>query len=303
MVSKLPTVVLLYHRIAFEPPDPNGLQVRPEHFAAQLTWLRERADLVPLDEIDRPTGSRPRVVVTIDDGYVDNLMTAKPILERFGVPATVFVTSGLVGSRRGFWQDRLIDLLLRGEPASEHIEVEIGGRVLRAHIGSPAGRERTHRFLHQRLRRRPPAERDRVLAELEHQVGRPSSVPASSLPLSADELRRLVDGRLVTLGAHTVHHAMLSALDEREQEVEMAQSVMDLRAVVGTPVESFAYPFGRTGEFDAKSVQIARRLFVRALTSEPGVAAADADPHLIPRVYVGDWEIDQFARRVRPFFL
>ena len=53
------------------------------------------------------------VVITFDDGYRDNLLVAKPILEEHGLPATVFVTTGYVGSNRDFWWDEL-ESLLRG---------------------------------------------------------------------------------------------------------------------------------------------------------------------------------------------
>ena len=54
---------------------------------------------------------RPRIVVTFDDGYADNLINALPIAEAKGVPITIFVTSGVLGSRSGFWWDRLGTLL------------------------------------------------------------------------------------------------------------------------------------------------------------------------------------------------
>src|SRR5690606_37807585 len=95
--------VLLYHRVADAPRDPQQLAVAPERFAAHLEVLAATCTPVALGEaaarLRSPRGLPPRAVaVTFDDGYRDNLHTAKPLLERHGVPATVFVASGYVGA-------------------------------------------------------------------------------------------------------------------------------------------------------------------------------------------------------------
>ena len=95
-------VILMYHRVADLDADPAALAVHPDRFAEQLAALRERfsrrsrcppSSRRPIE--DEPPGS---VVVTFDDGYRDNLTSAKPLLERFDVPATVFVVSGYIDS-------------------------------------------------------------------------------------------------------------------------------------------------------------------------------------------------------------
>src|SRR5512139_2209114 len=87
-----PTIVLLYHRVLPQPGrDINLLVTRTEHFAAQMAWLREYCRPLTLDEFldqfERPArtrvaldGGKPRVLVTFDDGYADNLHYALPIL-------------------------------------------------------------------------------------------------------------------------------------------------------------------------------------------------------------------------------
>ena len=101
-------IVLTYHRIAEPGVDPWRLSVSPERFAGQMEVLRQQARPVTLEElvskrIDK--GAKPAVAVTFDDGYVNNLSAAKPILERLGVPATVFVCSGYL--ERGQGKDRV----------------------------------------------------------------------------------------------------------------------------------------------------------------------------------------------------
>lgn len=91
------TVVLLYHSVH---PSLPFASVSPGAFDEHLGWLRERCRVVPfdrvLDQAPAADDGRPVVAVTFDDGYADNHATALPLLLRHGVPATFFVSSGLV---------------------------------------------------------------------------------------------------------------------------------------------------------------------------------------------------------------
>ena len=70
--------ILMYHRVAEDPMDPYSLCVAPDRFEAQLRMICQSADVVTLDQLGEK-GSRPRVVLTFDDGYADNLSAALPI--------------------------------------------------------------------------------------------------------------------------------------------------------------------------------------------------------------------------------
>ena len=83
------------------------LCVAPGRFAEHMAVLRNNYNPVPLSQICQWDFSKNTVVVTFDDGYVDNLLWAKPILERFDIPATIFVTTGYVEDKRPFWWDEL----------------------------------------------------------------------------------------------------------------------------------------------------------------------------------------------------
>lgn len=103
-------VILTYHRIAGPRHDPLLLDVSESNFDAQLSVISRTATALPLDEFEslRREGRLPvrAVAVTFDDGYADNLHAAAPLLARHGIPATVFVTTGMIGSSRGFpWDD------------------------------------------------------------------------------------------------------------------------------------------------------------------------------------------------------
>ena len=84
------TLILCYHRVAESAEDSFFLCVRPDNFAAHLEEISRAREPSTLADAFLPS-RRPRVVVTLDDGYRDNLVNAKPVLERYAVPATLFL--------------------------------------------------------------------------------------------------------------------------------------------------------------------------------------------------------------------
>ncbi len=92
--------ILLYHRVATVKEDPHLLCVSPENFRAQIKFLKENFKIIPLvklvQDVREGKVEKNSIVITFDDGYVDNLYNALPILEEFKVPATIFLTTGYI---------------------------------------------------------------------------------------------------------------------------------------------------------------------------------------------------------------
>jgi peptidoglycan/xylan/chitin deacetylase (PgdA/CDA1 family) len=319
-------VVLLYHRIADPATDPQLLSVVPERFAEHLELIgdsREPVSLAGLVAAKRDGEAPARAVaLTFDDGYADNLLVAKPLLERSGVHATVFVTSGYLGGRRLFWWDELERLVLRCGHFPTTVALEIAGDISRwelaedATYGSPdAGeraewtvldvddpgpRQRMYRDLSVRLRALDEPERERVLEQL-RLLSEPENGGAdeSPRPLTHEELARLGEGGLVDIGAHTVTHSTLSGLVPDRQQDEIVGGKSELEHVLGRRVSSFAYPYGARRDFDRTTVSLVQEAgFDHACTSIPGRFSSNRDRFSIPRLPVRNWSGDELARRL-----
>jgi peptidoglycan/xylan/chitin deacetylase (PgdA/CDA1 family) len=289
----------MYHRVGPEERDLQRLRVRDDRFDAHVATMRRHADVVPLGEVLAPS-RRPRVAITFDDGYADNLYVAEPILARHGAPATVFVATAVVEAGRGFWQDRLAAMVLDGEPAAEHVEVEIARRPLRADVRTPEARERAYRAIHHRLRRRPPDEVESVLDAVAGQLGARADDLAVPPTLKPDEVRTLAASDVMEVGSHTLRHPFLSSLDEAAQRREILESRPQLESMSGSPVRTFAYPFGVAEAFDDTSVRLAREAgYDLSVTGVPGRVTRFTAAHRVPRRFVGDWDTDVFERRFR----
>jgi peptidoglycan/xylan/chitin deacetylase (PgdA/CDA1 family) len=116
--------VLVYHTIS-SPPEPMeaDADISPEKFERQLRWLARWRRVVPLEETLEATASRRLVAITFDDGFRDNLTVALPLLEKFQLPMTLFVTAGFLGRDAYLSKSELREI-------SEHPLVTIGAHGL-----------------------------------------------------------------------------------------------------------------------------------------------------------------------------
>lgn len=312
-------VVLLYHRVAEVGSDPWSLCVTPRRFAEQLEVLRERAQPTRLRHLSRALKDGERsdrpVAVTFDDGYADNFYNAKPLLERHDVPATFFLTAGYVDCEHEFWWDELERLLLQPGALPATLRLSINGSVYRWELGEaanygedeyrryrrwrigddePGSRHSLYRSLHQLLQPLDEDERRKVLDELlswsgADPVSRPNYWPLSSAQVSAL-------GESIEVGAHTVTHPFLPALPPAAQWDEIRHSKARLEEITGSPVTSFAYPYG---DYTAETAALVREAgFARACSTETDTVWRRTDPFRLPRVEVQDWDGEEFARRL-----
>jgi len=321
-------VILVYHRIASLPSDPQLLCVKPEHFAQHLEHICHAYRPMSLVELGRSlaNGQLPHhaIAVTFDDGYVDNLRNAKPILERYNVPATVFVTSGYVGQNREFWWDELEHLLLLPAKLPDRLELTISGRAYSWLTSSepisgndteanrawnvlmksyPTPRHRAYTELHRLLRPLSIEEREKIMTEVERWAGAKSGVRPDYRALNPDEMKQLSEGDLVDIGSHTVTHPMLSTEPTDYQRREIFQSKQDLEGILNRTVTSFSYPYGNRREDSAPTIELVREAgYELACANFPAVATRRSDTFWLPRFLVRDWAGEDFAQRLRRWF-
>jgi peptidoglycan/xylan/chitin deacetylase (PgdA/CDA1 family) len=282
------TLILCYHRVTEGVEDPFHLCVRPDNFAAHLEEMSRAREPSTLADISAPS-RRPKVVVTFDDGYRDNLTNALPIAEAKGVPITIFVTSGVLGNHDGFWWDRLGALLRARPPQVTELDLPVGGRNVRLPLGSSGIRADLDSVRRHLLPLRV-TDIERALDAISKQWQVDSAPPPDAGTLTAGDLLQLAASDTVTIGAHTVDHVRLRDRPAQEQQDTISGSKTQLEQSIGRAVSHFAYPFGYPDDFDDRSVDAVRSAaFDTACTAIPGTARSWTDPYRLPRRVVMDW--------------
>jgi peptidoglycan/xylan/chitin deacetylase (PgdA/CDA1 family) len=292
------TLILCYHRVAEGVEDPFHLCVSPDNFAAHLEEISRAREPSTLAEVSVPS-RRPRVVVTLDDGYRDNLINALPIAESKGIPITVFVTSGILGNHNGFWWDRLGTLLRSRPPHVREVDLPVGDRNVHLPIGSSGLRADLDAVRRHLLPLRV-TEIERVLDAVSEQWQVASAPPPDAATLTPEDLRQLAASDTATIGAHTVDHVRLGGRSAQEQLDTISGSKGELERSIGRAVLHFAYPFGGLGDFDDRSVDAVRAAgFDTACTTVPGTARSSTDRYRLPRRVVMDWGRPRFKAQMQ----
>jgi peptidoglycan/xylan/chitin deacetylase (PgdA/CDA1 family) len=307
-------LVLLYHRVAHPSLDPWNICVRPEHFDAHVIALRRHADVVPLPDLPaavraRRPGQRPAAAITFDDGYVDNLEQAAPILARREAPATVFLATGFIGRAAPFWWDRLAWVLLGPARLPDLLELELPGGVLRwrgpvrsdGRRATRVARMRLHDRIWRELRMHDDAARDAALDRLAGWSGSDARSDVAGRPMTGTEVRKLVATGVVAAGAHSVSHAVLPELDRERKAREIVDSIDRCEELAGVRPDAFAYPHGR---YDDEAIALVRDagLTVACVGREDLVWRGAAE-HALPRLSVHDWSGAAFERWLRWYWL
>jgi len=314
-------LVLMYHRVTEGITDPWSLCVSPEHFREHLDVLGRLAKPTRLQELasDLRGGAIAdrSVAITFDDGYVDNLHNAKPLLEDAGIPATVFITTGYIGGDREFWWDELDRLFLQPGTLPPTLEMIVDGTEHEWNLGDAAVYStdswRSHRDW--KAEENPPTARHRVFLEVwrllqplseEHRrrlldmlrawAGAEASVRPSHRVMTATELVELAGSDAIEIGCHTVTHALLPDIPAPSVRAEVEESTAALDRLLGAAPKSFAYPYGAYSQETIPAVRDAG--FSCAVSTVETCVRATSDPYQLPRMEVRDWSGEEFERRL-----
>lgn len=274
--------ILIYHRVLPEADPLRPGEAVADVFDRHMGFLARHFSVLPLVEAGRrlQAGTLPRraCCITFDDGYADNLTVALPILERHGLPATVFVATGYLDGGRMF-NDAVADAVA----ASPLGALDLSSLDLGCHsLDGPEARRLAVRAIQEQLKYRTPGQRDQDVAGLLELAGcgpLPSDIMLTSAQVA--ELAR----RGVEIGGHTVAHTILTTLGEEQARREIQEGKERLEPLTGKSLRVFAYPNGRPGQdYDVRHVAVVRDLgFEFAVSTASGVATRGSDPLQLPR--------------------
>lgn len=285
-------LILGYHRIADASWDPLRLCVHPLHFRQHLEVLLDLCKPVSLQtlvtRLREKSNVKNMVALTFDDGYRDFFENARPELDRLGVPATVFITTGFIG--RTYWWDEVAGFLRPDNRTSSELTLRWDDRgTVRVYSGltSERGAARVTRNICRELSICNEAERAFILEQvrqLEKIRSDPEALPST---MSVNELRQLANSPNIEIGSHTVTHPVLANLTVAQQHQEIQTSKRHIQAIVGPQnALGLSYPNGSYSEQTCQ--QVAEAGLEYACTSRQDVVRRGMDLYRLPRIWAPD---------------
>jgi peptidoglycan/xylan/chitin deacetylase (PgdA/CDA1 family) len=305
LLSHLPArdslLVLNYHRIGNSEDDlfdPGVFSATAEQLDNQISYLKRRVSLVNLEEALSFVGGaikeksrRCRVLITFDDGYLDNYEIAFPILRAHGAQGVFFLATSMVGSAQVPWWDQIAYLVKTAQrrrfslryPADLAIDLDENGltKSLREVLK-----------LYKRPENSDPA---RFIEELAEEAKGQELPGTLRRFLNWDEAREMTRGGMV-IGSHTHSHHVLSQLEPDRQYEELSKSRAIFREELGAEAEVLAYPVGGRTSFTDQTRELAREAGYRAAFSFYGGAnlPGKTNPYDVKRIGIGGQSWSRF---------
>jgi peptidoglycan/xylan/chitin deacetylase (PgdA/CDA1 family) len=238
-------LILFGHRVADDFDDLLG-GVPPDLFERQIAWLARHFRFLSMDElVERIHRNKPvpanSVVLTLDDGYVDNYTNALPVLERHRVPATIYLVTDSIETGELPWPQRLAWVLVRTNRdvlvlnASEQVSLPL--KTMPERVNALKALKEIRKSLSM-------SEQLNLFQSVVDQCGVPT--PRGRM-LNWDQVREM-RRRGITFGSHTVHHPFMNRLPLEDARRELIESKRVIEERLGERVHHFCFPHGSYGE-------------------------------------------------------
>jgi len=243
-ITKSHIVIVMYHRISPKKDSWSSGSVSPESYERSIEYFYRHYEIIPLkklaEDISQKNHLPPKgIVLTFDDGYKDNYLYAYPILKKYGIPATMFLTTGPIGTGNLFWWDKVSYVV--HHTIADQIDMSEMGYIS---TKSPLAKTQSSALIVEKLMTMPEEKKQSVIKNLIDSSGVefPTDL-GRELLLSWDEVREMSNNG-IEFGAHSVNHPILTKLPLEEAKREIIQSKKDVENNIGKQVFSFCYPNG-----------------------------------------------------------
>ena len=264
--------IFMMHRV--DKIDKNGLsnvenlKITPEYLENVITKLidmdYEFISLIDLEDRLKNKNKRKFIVFTLDDGYRDNYTTAYPIFKKYNIPFTIYVTSSFPNRTASLWWYSIADLILK-----EEVIVTADNIIIKT--ATKNEKENAFRFLKNKILSFDIKNLEESICNYLPNYNFDFREKCKELCMSWDELKKLSNDSLVTIGSHTVNHPALNKLSKKNIINEVMDNKYELEEKLGIKVELFSYPFGGKDAVGKREFDIIDSLnFKNATTTRVG---------------------------------
>jgi peptidoglycan/xylan/chitin deacetylase (PgdA/CDA1 family) len=286
--------IIMYHRVGTNKEIWSVDAIDKPNFEKQMKYLIKTHQILSLEKlaqnlIEKKPLPKRTAVVTFDDGYKDNYKNAYPILKKYNIPATIFLTTGHINTDKLFWWDHLGYILLNTK--LKQIHLENFGIIL-----PPLLRNNKEAFdvIMERFNSIPEDKKCELIKKLENisDVDIPKEIRKDKT-LSWNEVKKMNENK-IDFGAHTVNHSILTKISLIQAEYEILQSKKDIEKRLNKPVTTFCYPNGLADDFNSEIIDLLKKNgFICAVTRIPKTITLKTNLYELGRIPPG-WSYDSF---------
>ena len=282
--NKPGTMILCYHSIndLNNPKIFNPNIVETENFHKQMKFLRKHYKVISLEyfvENHKKLTDNKNVIITFDDGYKDNFANAYPVLQKYKLPATLFLATDFVGTGTAKFEDTITYIFSLNDVET----IDLRSLQIKKTIKSKNERDATLAKICYALNKLDIDKSKEVVNELcvKYNIKPDSLKEMNDVMLTWDEIKQ-VDNQIITIGAHSITHQNLTKLSHEQQVNEIVKSKSIIEQQLRYPITFFSYPLGF---YDSNVTDVLKETGYKcAVTTEPCVNNGNIDLFKLKRV-------------------
>ena len=313
-------IALMYHRIADIAVDPWQIAVSSINFEQHLQVLKKRYKVISVNQLINQIGTKSissnNICLTFDDGYRDNYLTAKPLLEKYQCPASFFIPTEYIGLEEQYWWDELQTIILSSAELPASLSILIHEKLFEFQLESPATltpnelkKQQSWTWLD-----KPPTQRCELYLALWERLQPLSNNELNStlrkiklwanfnepgcrenFPMTSQQLNNIGSHPLFEIGIHTVTHSCLPFHSMEVQYKEITDCKQNLENNLGRPINTIAYPYGNYNDI---TLNIIKNQKLTAFSCDEWVITNRANPLRLGRFQVRNWTGEEFERQL-----
>ena len=239
--------ILMYHSVAssevaqFIDPDNH---VTPEVFESQMSFLAKNRQVISLSQLlkqlqQRQTPQAGTVVITFDDGYLDQMTVAAPIMKHYGIPATWYIPTGMIHRGENPW----IDIIYTAFKTRSKHTLSLEG-IGSWDLSNSQQLFTAYNHIKERLLLASYSDREKIIFQLVEQI-QPTKI-SPRLLLSWEEIREVTQKfPNIEMGLHSCNHIDYSTHSRKLVNMDFQQCLADFRRELGQEPVNFAFPYNR----------------------------------------------------------
>jgi peptidoglycan/xylan/chitin deacetylase (PgdA/CDA1 family) len=254
--------ILTFHRVVERKTILPGIEINFKDFKNIIEYLRESDfDIISIDELNNilrqgVIPKRKKIVLTFDDGYIDNYNVVYPFLSEQQIPFTIYVCNGLINKAIYIWWYLILSLY-----ESENKVIIIDNRKVKL---EPSNRSIIFKF----LKSQNEDSLKFLLSNLGIDIKKSNKLFKEEIAMTWAQISKMAESEYVTIGAHTINHYSLKYLSDESSFDEMLLSKNEIEKHIKRKVSHFAYPFGSDNEVSERELVFAKEIgFETAVTT------------------------------------
>ncbi len=292
-------IILYYHRVLKDidfskETGPNlHLCVKESEFEAQMKFISKNFNLLSIEDLHNYNFrcSNFSVLVTFDDGYLDNYEIAYPILKKYNIPATIYLVSKNFVSRPWAWWIELWNYLKKVK------KVNFEGKEYLCMNNFQ--KEKVFFTLKNKIKKLDITGQLNLFKNLTNNETRESH---DDIFLNINHIEEMKKNDLVNFGCHTHNHLCFSNFSEEIVENEIEKSKEILEKKLNIKISHFAYPYGSLNDINYFEHKILKKLNFKSAVTTSEINNKDNSNFYLTRVSIGPFvNLQDFRRKLTGF--